>query len=255
MGLQNISNTTNSGGIMKKRYILLWALVAVAVGVSFSANVRANDEKPGSNQNKCKYKDWADVDEFSTTVNRVVDGDTIKVKAKKQLLSVRFLLIDTPETHYMGKTQGYWGDKASERLAKILPERTKITVKLGEEKCDKFGRLLGYVFKGDVNVNMQMLEEGLAVNYCIYPNLEHCEEAAELVQKNVEEETGMFSDPSLELPYEWRRRVSDRPFDKYLGDIKTKTVFAPGAYDKVGVGYRVFFMKKSHINPPFHLEE
>lgn len=188
---------------------------------------------------------------IKATVARVVDGDTVKARIKGTELSVRFLSIDTPETHYMGRSQGVWGDRAAEALSDLLPVDSKITIELDNEVCDRYGRLLGYVFKGRKNINQAMLENAMAVNYCIAPNLKYCEIFSTIVAEKVAERSGIFGDSSLELPYEWRRIISDRPFEKFLGDIHSHEVLGPGPVDRVPVADRVFFFEERDIRKPY----
>jgi micrococcal nuclease len=190
------------------------------------------------------------------TVSGGVDGDTAHVKTREgKDYSVRFLSIDTPETHYNGKSQGVWGERATSRLQELLPVGTAVRLEFGPEVCDSNGRVLAHVFKGDMNVNEQMVREGWAVNYCIYPNVEYCEELGALTNQNIRDGRGFMGDPSMQIPYIWRREVSGREYTSYVGDMDSKEVFLPGHEDRVPVGNRMFFLKESDIEAPYHLVE
>ncbi|RZA09660.1 MAG: thermonuclease family protein [Proteobacteria bacterium] len=206
--------------------------------------------KPTTGRMKC---DRRDLIETNVVVERGVDGDTIMVQAESGSYSVRMLGIDTPETHYLGKSQGEWGEKAADRMKKILPPGTEVTLEFNSEGCDKYGRVLAYVFKDGKNINAQMAKEGWAVSYCVGPDTNYCEEIGDYVNKAIKAKKGMFSDPDLELPYDWRRRVSNRGWESYVGNLRTKEVFSPGNNDKVPVGDRVFFMDRRDIHAPFAL--
>lgn len=186
-----------------------------------------------------------------STVVRTVDGDTIKARIGTKELSIRFLSIDTPESHYMGRSQGVWADRATEKLGELLPEGAAITIELDKEVCDRYGRLLGYVFRGNQNINKAMLESALAVNYCISPNMKYCEAFADVVQEQVDAREGIFGDSSLELPYEWRRIQSDRPYEKFMGDIRSHEVLEPGPVNRVAIADRVFFFEERDIKKPY----
>ncbi|MCC7441610.1 MAG: thermonuclease family protein [Bdellovibrionales bacterium] len=204
---------------------------------------------------KCRASEWEGVEKVSGQVVRTADGDTARVRVDGREFSVRFLSIDTPETHYEGMSQGYWGEKAAERLAELLPVDTRVSLEFEDEPCDKYGRMLAHVWKGTSNVNKRMVSEGLAVNYCIYPNVRHCLAYGREAQRNLDAGNGMYGDDSLVLPYEWRRLVSDRPDDRWVGDIHTHEVHAPGGMDNVPVGARVFFFKQTDVPPPYHVVE
>lgn len=92
---------------------------------------------------------WPEVDEQHTIV-RVVDGDTFVLDDGRR---VRLYGVDCPELH-----QPY-GDRAAE-LAKtvVLDRRVRITV-VGR---DRYGRLVGRVRVGDVDLGILLLRSGLA---------------------------------------------------------------------------------------------
>ncbi len=186
----------------------------------------------------------------------VVDGDTVHISVNGQDFTVRLLTIDTPETHYEGHSQGYWGEQAAlnlQRLAGAVPSAA--TIELESEPCDKYGRVLAHVFVKDVNLNLEQLKAGMAVNYCIAPNLNHCAEYAPVVQTAIDQQLGIFSDADLELPYLWRRAMSGREADKYVGSLSGKQVYLPNQEDLVEVADRVYFLGAEDIQPPYYLAD
>ena len=221
------------------------------LALSFSASAFAAN--PGESKAKCDARNPISK---NVTIANGVDGDTARVNTPDgQNYSVRFLSIDTPETHYNGKSQGVWGDRAAKRLQELLPVGTAVRLEFGPEVCDTNGRVLAYIFKGKVNMNELMVREGWAVNYCIYPNVAYCEELGALTNKNIHDGRGFMGDSTVEIPYIWRRKVSGRAFTSYVGNMETKEVFLPGHEDRVPVGNRMFFFKKTDIAAPYHLVE
>ncbi len=213
-------------------------------------------KKPETIKGKeCKKADWKGVDEVEGVVTRSVDGDTVRVMMGKIDMPIRMLSIDTPETNFQGKSQGVWADKAKDKLAKLLPVKTKVTIELEAEKCDANGRMLGHVWKGNLNVNRAMVESALAVMYCIYPNESYCSDYGALSQEAHEARKGMFGDKSLELPYEWRRLIRKEPLTKYVGDLASHWVLKPELLEEVDLGSRIFFFAISDIELPYELEE
>ncbi len=105
-------------------------------------------------------------------VTRVIDGDTIELNTSEK---VRFLGINTPE-----KGETFYVE-AKERLEKLVLNK-KIYMEKDKETCDKYGRLLRYVYLEDDMVNLKMIEEGYATVYIIKPN-----DAYERLFKNAEE--------------------------------------------------------------------
>lgn len=95
-------------------------------------------------------------------VVRVVDGDTIVVDLKGKLHSVRYIGIDTPETHHPTDGADYWGFEASEANQAFVHEGETVVLQRDISEVDVYGRLLRYVFVDDVLVNAELVRQGLA---------------------------------------------------------------------------------------------
>ena len=99
-------------------------------------------------------------------VERVVDGDTLWVTtAGGQSEKVRILGIDTPEVSPPAEC---WAAEATAALAQAL-ERDGITVELATDPMaddrDQYGRLLRYVEVDQVDVGLELVEQGHAYLY------------------------------------------------------------------------------------------
>lgn len=188
---------------------------------------------------------------FSKTViygrlESVVDGDTVKIMLEDSSIhTVRMLGIDTPETKYYGKGQGFYGMLAYEYLRNRIPPFASVRIKVEDEVFDRFGRILGRVFYKGRDINKELLKMGLACLYVINPtNRRLLRTYVKTASKAFEEGKGMF-DPELgiqELPYEFRMKVSEREPNKYVGDFDTKFFYAPDKYKDIPVPKRVFFL-------------
>lgn len=94
----------------------------------------------------------------------VSDGDTIIVKWRGQRERVRLLLIDAPEMNYTRK--GPQPDPYALE-AKIFVENelllaSCVELELDSQERDRHGRLLAHLFADGKNINLALLEEGLA---------------------------------------------------------------------------------------------
>lgn len=187
----------------------------------------------------------------TATVVSSFDGDTILVRWKNENYSVRLIGVDTPETHYMGQSQGKWGDMAAEYTSETLPPGTEIRLELSPSICDSYGRVLAHVFKGKMHFNASLAQKGLAVNYCLYPSVAHCEEIGNMAKKAYEARKGMFSE-NTELPYEFRRRISGRTPSSLVGNLRTKEVYGPENQGKVDFYNRIFFSPDKPLPAPYH---
>lgn len=187
---------------------------------------------------------------YTATVDYVKDGDTIMLtNPVKGADEVRFLGIDTPETFVSGgKDPGNQidphGNAATNYLKSVLPSGTEITLVTGQEEVDGFGRLLAYVFKGNMDVNRSILENGHAVSYFIWPFEDAKFEdyrGAMLTAMNGNIGIWDTTNPLEELPFEYRDRMFNDQPDKYVGNYFTKEYVTPLNYTQVPIEDRVFF--------------
>jgi len=101
-----------------------------------------------------------------TKVTRVIDGDTIVIGSGKK---VRLIGVDTPETVHPNKPVEYFGKQASTFTKKMLTGK-RIRLEFDQNKADKYGRLLGYVFLEDGTFfNAELIKQGYAYAYTKYP--------------------------------------------------------------------------------------
>lgn len=98
--------------------------------------------------------------DFTGTVIKVSDGDTIKVMdSQLDLHTVRMTGIDAPE-----KNQDY-GMASRDNLKSMILQKS-VTVET--DKTDRYGRELGKVLLGDTDINLAQIKAGLAWHYKKY---------------------------------------------------------------------------------------
>ena len=97
----------------------------------------------------------------SAQVLRVIDGDTIEVSIDGETYKVRYIGIDTPETKHPEKPVEWMGPEAAAQNEKLVGGKTVILEKDVSE-TDKYGRLLRYVWVGDLMVNAELVRLGYA---------------------------------------------------------------------------------------------
>lgn len=101
-------------------------------------------------------------------VDVVYDGDTLRLRDGRVL---RLIGIDTPELGRKGAADEPLGQKAKAVLTDLAGPGTRLTLRLGTDRRDKYDRLLGHGFLGDgTNLQREMLAQGLAVAMSIAPN-------------------------------------------------------------------------------------
>jgi micrococcal nuclease len=104
------------------------------------------------------------------TLVETVDGDTIKVKMNGKIETVRYLLIDTPESKKPGMcVQPYAKEVYSRNDALVKEGRLTLEFEEGNSR-DSYDRLLAYVFINGDSVQEKLLKEGFArVAYIMDP--------------------------------------------------------------------------------------
>ena len=100
----------------------------------------------------------------------VSDGDTIICKIDGKEETVRLIGIDAPESvHHNPAFNTDEGKASSEYLKNLLTGRT-VGLEFDQEKVDKYGRTLAYVWYRGELINKKILEEGHARLMIIEPN-------------------------------------------------------------------------------------
>ena len=106
----------------------------------------------------------AQLDPIMAQVERVIDGDTVRVRFEGKSYTVRLMGVDTPETKHPTKTVEYFGREAALEGKTVLlaKDRTGDTV-------DRYGRWLRYVLLDGDNFNARLIREGYAHAYRLFP--------------------------------------------------------------------------------------
>jgi endonuclease YncB( thermonuclease family) len=146
------------------------------------------------------------------TVVSVADGDTITVRQTTgEKMKVRLGCIDAPEIPH-GKAPGQpLGQEAKQKLSALVAAANNEVMVIPIEK-DKYGRTVAEIMsrgKGGVEVSFQeeMLKSGMAYLYRQYLN--KCVNATAFEQAEkiaIASRAGVWSQPGLEKPWEYRRR-------------------------------------------------
>jgi micrococcal nuclease len=121
----------------------------------------------------------AAADGANATVDRVVDGDTIRIVAPGgRSERVRLIGIDTPETKDPRRPVQCFGKEASAFTTKLLPRATRVRLVRDVEGRDRYGRLLAYVYRArdGLFVNLALAQGGYARALTIPPNVAHVDE-------------------------------------------------------------------------------
>ncbi|MGQ9602231.1 MAG: thermonuclease family protein [Candidatus Bipolaricaulia bacterium] len=108
-------------------------------------------------------------------VLEVIDGDTVKVLVGRREETVRLIGVDTPETEDPRKPVECFGPEAARFTASALGHRQVWLTYKADEKRDKYGRLLAYIWldlDGDPEpelFNEELVRRGYARVYPFFP--------------------------------------------------------------------------------------
>jgi micrococcal nuclease len=134
-------------------------------------------------------------DNFTAKVIGVTDGDTIVVFTENnEQIKIRLEGIDCPESH-----QDY-GEKAKQATVDLCFGKLVKVQKTGQ---DQYGRMLAYVYVGDICINKQLLRLGLAWHYKQY-NKE--KDLSEIESNARAAKVGVWSNPRSIAPWDWRHK-------------------------------------------------
>ena len=101
------------------------------------------------------------VPETQIIVTRVIDGDTIEANIGGTIYKIRYIGIDTPELDDERAEYSTLAQEAT-RFNRELVEGKTIQLEKDASETDKYGRLLRYVYAGDIFVNAELVRQGLA---------------------------------------------------------------------------------------------
>jgi micrococcal nuclease len=163
--------------------------------------------------------DLTKIKTYPAKVIRVYDGDTIKIDNGE---SVRYIGIDTPETHHPYRPVEFLGKEATE-VNKNLVGGKKVYLELDIQKRDKYGRLLAYIFLPDGTfVNAELARLGYAYTMTIPPNVKYTELFRKVAREAREKKRGLWQKTET---------IGMDEASKYLGKVKTVRCKIINTYD------------------------
>jgi micrococcal nuclease len=129
----------------------------------------------------------------------VHDGDTLTgITAEKEQVKIRMDAIDAPELKQS------FGQAAKKALSdKVFGKQVTVTTK----KKDRYGRTVGHVLLGKRDINLEMLEEGMAWHYRQYSKNQRLQQAEDEARAK---KKGLWSDPNSVAPWDWRKSEKER---------------------------------------------
>ena len=180
--------------------LLVLAFCAWLTGGGSAAEIQAVKESKGlasSQTGQTLYR-----------VLKVLDGDSLLVD---KIGEVRLIGVDTPEMYHPTKPVQYFAREASDFVRKRV-EGQMVRLAFDEERLDKYGRTLAYVYLGDGRcLNEEIIRQGYGFALTRFPfrykkKYEQLEEAAK------KQGLGLWSDGGLD-EYRWLLAQKTIPYE------------------------------------------
>lgn len=132
----------------------------------------------------------APTDSEIATVTKVIDGDTVQLSDGRKL---RYIGVDTPETVDPRRRVGCYGKQASEKNRELVLGK-EIIMKKDISDTDKFGRLLRYVYVGEVMINQLLISEGFGKAKSYPPDIKYQQQFREAEKQAREQGRGLWGE-------------------------------------------------------------
>lgn len=124
-------------------------------------------------------------------VIKVIDGDTIEVDIVGETYKVRYIGVDTPETKHPEKPVEWMGAEAAAKNEELVGGKV-VGLEKDVSETDKYGRLLRYVWIGELMVNAELVRLGLAKVSTYPPDVNYADLFLELQREAREAKRGLW---------------------------------------------------------------
>lgn len=128
----------------------------------------------------------------SAEVERVIDGDTIVVRIRGVLYTVRYIGVDTPELADPRPAVGALAQQATEQNRRLVGGKT-VELEKDVSETDRYNRLLRYVYAGGLFVNAELVRLGYAQAVSYPPDVRHQETLRQMEREARQGGRGLWS--------------------------------------------------------------
>ncbi len=122
-------------------------------------------------------------------VARILDGDTVEVEIGGYTFALRYTGIDCPE-------MGQYGFEEATQANRQLVEGKTVQLEKDVSDIDGDGRLLRYVYVGDIFVNAELVRQGYATAWTYPPDVKYSDLFVRLAIEAKEEGKGLWAAPT-----------------------------------------------------------
>lgn len=104
-------------------------------------------------------------------VSRVIDGDTVAILRDSSEVKIRMLGLDTPETEDPRTPVQCFGAEAAHHATALLAhKRVLVRPDPSQDRTDRYGRLLAYVWVDGALFNLDQIAQGFGYEYTYSPS-------------------------------------------------------------------------------------
>lgn len=139
------------------------------------------------------------------TLIETIDGDTIKIKIDGKVETIRYLLVDTPESKNPRMCVQPYAKEAFHRNHELVRDGS-LTMELEQGNTrDSYGRLLAYVYVDGKSVQEALLKEGFArVGYIMIPPYKYIRQFRDVESLAKRNKLNIWSLPGFVSNWEFR---------------------------------------------------
>jgi endonuclease YncB( thermonuclease family) len=185
---------------------IFWTLIAGLVGASIFFVLGVERQRREVRSSEAKLESGEVV-----SLSEVVDGDTLVVStASGSRVSVRLLGVKAFDTKLEKDVTATYGQAAVDALRRRL-ENKPVRVLLHTPPKDKYGRVIATLFVEERDVGLELVKEGFALAYTVYPfpTMQFYLREQELARAD---RRGLWSNPDAvlradALAAEWRKQA------------------------------------------------
>lgn len=174
-----------------RKYLSYSLVFVVSLLLYGCSNINNTEPQDVSHENQ---NDRSSFDKIEVELDHGIDGDTVSVIYNGKEETVRFLLVDTPETSHPRLGKQPFGQEAKEYTTRLVQQASRLELEfdVGANR-DKYGRLLAYVYVDGKMLQAELLKEGLArVAYVYPPNTRYVDQFNALQKKAQQEGKGIW---------------------------------------------------------------
>ncbi|MDZ5473739.1 thermonuclease family protein [Bacillus sp. 31A1R] len=190
--IENNSNTTCTNQLIDSKVDL--------EGYTFQTTATPKKKEPSNKTASTSVRELLIGHTYEATLEKCTDGDTANFLINGEIYKTRFLYIDTPES--TNKIEPY-GKEASEYSCTLLKQGKIMIETDGNALFDKYGRLLAWVWVGDLLHQEEITKAGFVKDFYDYGNYKYEDRIHAAMKDARENNRGMYASESDESGFNY----------------------------------------------------